>query len=343
MTKGENRALYYFLPRSLGLGIGISTLFNISGKDAWIAIIIGSLIGLFIISLITYLSKSNIIDSLKKNSVFNMLIKVTYFIFIAIVLITVFSSLTSLVTTFFLPNTPALMISIPFVILLLMLGERGMKILTRVALILFAVSFTINIIKTLLLIRYSDISLFLPVLTTNIKDLFLASAIYGLLSTAPIVMLINEKSSYKENIKNYLFCSFISLIIIGSILSVLGAELAATFSYPEYVVLRKIKFFNFLENIENIIATIWLADLFVTQAVIVTKAKDIFNKWFVYGVVIGLVLFVDLYILPRFSSLMVIYNYSSYAIMISLTVLLIMLLIKNISIKKSDTKSLKST
>jgi len=340
LTKKQEQSISFFLARSMGLGIGISNLFNLAGKDTWIAMILGTFIGIFILAIISYVFNNNkdFLDILKKKTIFNYLIKFIYLFFIMTIIIINFSSFTSLVTSFLLPYTPAFLVTIPFVILLIMISEKGLKVIGRIAEILFPICLIINIIKTLLLARYSNFDFFFPIMTTNIKDILMASIIFGILSSIPFIFLMDEKIKLKENIKNYLISSIISLIVVCNITSVLGEELAKIFSFPEYVVLRKIKFFNFLENIENLIAGIWLIDLFMTEAMVVVKTKELFTKkpYIAYIILIVLSLIVDFIIIDDFSHTMFIYKEFMYILTIISSIFLIILLIKKQTLKNTE-------
>ena len=49
------------------------------------------------------------------------------------------------------------------------------------------------------------------------------------------------------------------------------------YSYPEYTILRRIRFFNFIENIENFICINWFFDLFISLSLFISKLKDTLN------------------------------------------------------------------
>ena len=77
--------LAYFLSRSLFLGGGISLLFLNANKDAYIAIILGSLLGIGIIYLISLVSKridQPLNEYLKEKSILNISIRIIFIIYI---------------------------------------------------------------------------------------------------------------------------------------------------------------------------------------------------------------------------------------------------------------------
>ena len=49
ITKKQKFSVVYFLSRAVFIGIGYSLMFDIAGKDAWISVILGTLLGLLIV------------------------------------------------------------------------------------------------------------------------------------------------------------------------------------------------------------------------------------------------------------------------------------------------------
>ena len=61
---------------------------------------------------------------------------------------------------------------------------------------------------------------------------------------------------------------------------ILGANLVDIYRYPEYMTLKKIKLFNFVEKVENIVSITWIFDLFITLAVSGNNMKELLpKKW----------------------------------------------------------------
>ena len=80
--------LAYFLSRSLFLGGGISTLFLKASKDAYIAIILGSILGIGIIYLISLVSKridQPLNEYLKEKSILNISIRIIFIFYIILI------------------------------------------------------------------------------------------------------------------------------------------------------------------------------------------------------------------------------------------------------------------
>lgn len=341
LTKNQNMAMSFFLTRALFLGGGMSSIFALSGKDAWISGILGIILGIGIIYLINLFGK-DVNGSLKrylaKNNLINISLKILFFLFYSLIIFIGILSITTLVSSYYLNYTPSLMICIPIVILLIYLTMKGTKVLGRVAQIIFPLCLFITITKIFLLMETAKISYFLPLYTYPSSKIFIGSLIFAILSSSPFLLLIDEKVPLKQNIINYLIGSITGLFIIINITSVLGDTLLKMFSYPEYAILRKIEFFNFFENVENLIAFIWLGDLFIMLATSVNRIKNLFAKpdWFAYIYLIIIVLFITLYVESNFAIIMFIYNRFIYLFGILLLLILIGFYIKHILKKKYE-------
>ena len=83
-----------------------------------------------------------------------------------------------------------------------------------------------------------------------------------------ILTIPKNKISKSEKYNKYLLISIaLGTIFIFSIVSitlgVLGINLASVYQYPEYIVLKRIELFNFIDQVENIINFQWILGLFI--------------------------------------------------------------------------------
>ena len=67
------------------------------------------------------------------------------------------------------------------------------------------------------------------------------------------------------------------LIVVMAIYvnGVLGEALLNIFRFPEYMVLKQIKLFQFIEKMENVLSIIWIFDLFITISMGVYSVKEL--------------------------------------------------------------------
>lgn len=320
LTKNQNRALSFFLTRALFLGGGISNIFALCGKDAWISAILGILLGIFFLYLINYCSKH--LKTITKP------IKILLFIFYLVLLIYNILFFSTLVSAYYLTHTPSFLICLPIVLLLIFITSKHVKCVGRIASIIFPITFFITILKVLLLTPNANFEFFLPIYTTSFSNIFISSLYYAILSTFPFVLLIEEKITFKEELTNYLIGSITTILVVVNITSIFGDTLVRIFSYPEYAILRKIEFFEFFENVENIIAFIWLCDIFMILSLTMNRLKHLLKsnkKASLCLIIISLI--ISLYIEKRYELVLFIYNHYIYVFAL-LFVLIIFSLLK---------------
>lgn len=266
--KTNKSILSFFLSRSLFLGGGISTLFLYCSKDAYLAIILGTLLGIGIIYIISKISfnNSNYINQ-------NTILRVIYIIYLLFLIFIILTILATFLYSYFLPFTPSLVSCLPFIILASLMNVKSIKKITYVAQVLFVFSLFLIFLKTLLLTNEFDFSNLLPIFTSSPAALFKTSIIFAILSTSPFLTMIDEGFNFKANLKYYLISMATIFIVVLSITIVLG-EMVNIYSYPEYSVLRKISLFNFIENIENFISAGWFFDIFISLSIASLKLKE---------------------------------------------------------------------
>lgn len=338
LTKNQNQAISFFLSRALLLGGGISNIFALTGKDSWISATIGIIIGCGIIWLINFF-KRDINGSLKRYLAapnwYNWLLKILFLSFYIFIIFIGILFFTTLVSSYYLTYTPSFMICLPILFLLIYITIKGLKVLGRVAQIIFPICLIIIILKIVLLMDTANFDFFLPLCTYKTTKIFLAGLFFAILTASPLIMLIDEKTTFKTNLINYLIGSITGFFIIANITSVLGDTLVKIFSYPEYAILRKIEFFNFIENVENLIAYIWLCDLFITMAMALNRLNNLSpNRIFTYLSLIIIIFLVTLYVESNYALVMFFYQIFIYLLGILLICIFFLLFIKHFKQKE---------
>ncbi len=337
--------LNYFLARSMFLGGGISTLFLYSSKDAYIAIILGILLGIGIIYIISKVGENincSLHEYLKKKSILNILIRL---IFIIYILYLVFISLIILATflySYFLPFTPSLISCLPIVLFATILNPKSTTKICYIAQVLLVLSLVLIFIKTGLLINEFEFNNILPILSVKPVSLFKTAGLFAILSTAPFLTTIDEQISFKDNLKYYSLSMLTIFIVVLSIIIVLG-EMVNIYSYPEYSVLRKISLFDFIENIENFISAGWFFDIFICLSIFSLKLKQLLNvskNTIPFIIVLIILVIVDKFVANNYYNSIAIYKVYPLILLMFLGIIITLLLIR----KKNNTKSIvKST
>ena len=147
------------------------------------------------------------------------------------------------------------------------------------------------------------------------------------LSVIPIIILNNYDSSisYKEIYIGYFLGLIYSLLMVSSTIGTLGISLATRYRYPEYIAFEKIRFFNFIERIENILAFIWLIDLICLGILLLISSFKILNK---SNNIIFLIITIitNLFIIRIYQNTIFIYHYIFY---IYLFIIIVIIIIPN--------------
>ena len=113
ITKRQYQILSFFLTRSLFFGLGITKIFNLSYNDAWLSGILGTILGLIIISFIYYIKKDHPnFSKLLNKGVSGFITKTILFLLASFCIHDVILSLTTMTSSFLLPLTPAYVIAI---------------------------------------------------------------------------------------------------------------------------------------------------------------------------------------------------------------------------------------
>ena len=245
----ENFSLTFFVSNTLFSGLIYSKMFSITSQDAIISGIIGTIIGLLII---VFLSKINLSKSFKI---------IPLFIYIYFLILS-FSTLEIFISSFLLTKTPKIIMIIPALSLGLYASFRDMKTLKEASFIFLWLSIISFLITIIFLFNYVHLENVLPLFVHKPKNLLHSSLIFGLLSSFPNILLKEENIPLKKHLKYYLITAIFNIFMIVMILGVLSPGVAKIYSYPEYMVLKRIKLLDFIENIENVSVLVWYFNYF---------------------------------------------------------------------------------
>lgn len=273
--------LTYFIARSSMFGIGFFLIFQNSGKDAWISILLGTLLGIIVIYIYNkiknYLNNKPLKENLK-NTFIGKIYLLIFIIFYLYLMTIILMLLPLFVNSFYLTTTPKLMVNIPFLLLTVYISFKGKDTLEYLSSLLCVFSILIIIFFGSSLSSYIDFSNLIPVLSNGTKNVIKCALIYASLTSIPQIITIDYSNDFKNTIKDYLLSSLTIFIIVFFTIIAMGEPLLKIYSFPEYTVLRQIKILNFIENIENISAFIWYFDLFIMLSTLTFNLKDSLPK-----------------------------------------------------------------
>ena len=322
----QSEIIKFFLTRFPFLGLGISLILNLGGKDSLIAIILGYILGIGIIYI--YNKLVNYID----NDSFNKLIKIIFIIYYSLLISIEVIIFVCFIRDFFLPYTNTIISALPFIFLAIYLANKGIVAISQTSKILFIILLGFFFLTFVTLISSVHLDNFLPILTIKKISLFKASLSFAVLSTAPYFIMIKEKAPFKSDLKVYSLGCLSIFLSVFVILGIFGGNLVKVFSYPEYTVLRQIKALGFLENIENFVVLSWFFDIFITLTTLFYKLKkniNIKNNYALYFISLIILLIINHFVINNYIAIDYIFKYIVYILLGFILVLIILLFIKS--------------
>lgn len=256
ITRNEIIILEIFLTHSLFVGNGFARIFEVSGSDTWISMLLGTLLGIAILYIFDLVFKNvgyNLKLYLARHKILKFFLYPIMFIYFFILMAFPVLAVESLVNSYYLTNTSPFLIVIPFVILLLYMTVKGKLTIVKVFEFFMPFAIIFTLIGVIGLTKNINLDNFLPILNSSTQNIFLGSLIFAILTGAFNFLLIDENVDFKTKLIGYVLgCLDIiltSLVITG----VLGKYFIKMYSFPEYMAIKKINLFSSLQNLENII------------------------------------------------------------------------------------------
>lgn len=270
MNQKKQYALSFFLGETFCLGFGYSLLFSYTGKDSWISMLLGFFLGYIFIFLLEKAKKRTYQYPLKHPFLWSISSVVIHgFLYTQILFI--FQTFAS---SFYLPNSPIWFLSLPIPFLVFKIGRSGYKCVGKLAELLFVFALFLLVVVFIGVIPSVHINSFLPVYTTDFWSILKGAFLVAMFISTPYYLFLFvplENVGFK---KNYMISCLLLFTLGVLILSVLGPNLIKAYRYPEYVLLKEIKLFNFIEKIENIISLLWLYFLCLSLALCGVNIKS---------------------------------------------------------------------
>ena len=270
-------SLVIYIIISSFLGIGVYSLFKSSKVDA-----IFSIFTVLILTIIIYYLIIEIINfkkDLPLNEKINYLYgkKIGFFFngififFIASTSLSFIFNLNHFIITQFLSETKLILVEFVFGIVICYINIKGINAILQTSQILFVMTILLFLTATISLIFSVKISNFLPILEFGIKPTIYGGIRVFLLNYVPLFMILTIPKNYiskNEKYNKYLsFSIFLSTLIIYILifltLGTLGINLSTAYQYPEYIILKRIELFHFIDQVENIINFQWIFGLFI--------------------------------------------------------------------------------
>lgn len=309
-------SLVFFLSQEIFLGVGFSRILNISLQDTWLSLILAFIIGfLFLILFFKFINYEKDLSLFDKNKKLfgNKFGKIINFILnLNVTMYFMFSlwNLAIYIQNKFLDQTPKFLIMLLFIIPVIYLVSKDIKTISKVSLICFIIAIIEFILSALGLVSFLEIDNFKPFLNTSLNNILSSTFIFLSYFLTPFTLLlivpknnVDNPKCLNKNIVIFYVLAFIEFIITFCfIISIFGIDYAKLFYYPEFSLLKKISYFDFIEHVENLLSSQWLFSLFMGSVMNLHFIKSYLNntdlknektKKIIYYVIIFLSLFVS--------------------------------------------------
>lgn len=290
----QTAILVFFIIHGGMFGTGVNILIKVAEEDAWIATLVGSLIGfipyyLYVSLSIKYPDK-NIFEIIE--TTFGKLVgKIIVFIitiFAMSFILFCFWSLTNLISSQYLYKTPQLFVYIIFSIPLIYILSKGIKITLRSITIIFFITVFLYMITFISLVPQAHLINLYPILKDGLTPVIQASFGFVAYCICPLFFIGAIPVHYyedKENYKKYMTVAYIIacatiFIIPFLIISIFGIELAQLYQYPEFQILRRVTIGGFIERIESTLSIQWIFELFILITIGIYFIKQSFYHIF---------------------------------------------------------------
>ncbi len=281
MNQKTTYFLSYFLGRTFFLGFGFSLILSMVAKDAWISFILGTLLGIIIIYFLSLIKEKMQNRTLKEyaaqNKIVACFLTLLFLLFNIVIMNQILFILETFASSFFLIESPPFYILIPVFFIIIRINKYP-ETLGRIAEILMPISLLMTLFSLVILTPSSNFTNFLPIMTHSSKDMILSTLFFAVYSSAPFLLLLDTPLEKPKLILPYLIPT-ITIILTGVlIIGVLGNNLIQIYRYPEYMLLKKIKVFAFLEKIENIVSVTWVFDTIMTLSLCEKNVQNLLPK-----------------------------------------------------------------
>lgn len=336
----QYNAIAFLLPITMFFGVGLSNIVRSSKESFWISIIIGIVLGSFIVLGFTKIfnrhKDNNLTSTSKLKSVAYALISLI-FIYIGI------SILTNFIISIYLTEINPILIAIPLLFIMFYASSKGKVLVARVSVLIAVLSMIFALGIILNLTPEFEITNYLPLFNVKFQTVFTQGINFAIFSSSPLVLLglysPNDVDGYKEYslLKIYLVSCLMITIIFSLTVGVMGVDMTTLYRYPAYIVLKRISFFRFVNNLENFIAFFWILTyiglIIVSGSCLKESIDDIVKRKWIYPLIV-LILFGIITITTFFKIEFILYLYK-YLVWMLLGCIMLFFLINLKSLKNN--------
>ena len=288
----ELAAILLIIITSFNCGINLYILKQDTGVDSWISMLLGYIIGFIPLASIMYIANyKRELNLFEKNKhIFGDVIGTIINIFISVNLfvigLTLLYNIVSFISTQFLYRTPIIISAIIFIVLVIYGSVKEINVIMHVGFILMFINILMFILSNISLVNEIKFDNLLPILKVGNDNILFGALKIACINVLPIFLIIIS----------YIVGIVISVLTVINTIGVLGIYLTDAFEFSEYMVLKKIKLFGFLERVENVVSMHFITESYIYITLIVyTISKNIkrkSNNTFMYVNIIVGILFI---------------------------------------------------
>ena len=307
-TKISNKgfsSIIYFTTQVMFLRVGTTQILNSAQGGSIYSIILGIIFSLllliFIIKLCNYKKDLSLFEKIEKlyGKTLGNLINIFLLIIFTMFFIYLLWSINSYVQNKYLDQTPSYIILLLFIIPVVWCASLNMKVIAKVSFSVFVVSLIMIIFAISNLTMMIDIENFKPFFNTPVITILKNALVFTAYFVTPTFMMITVPKNIIHDSENltktvtifYLLSAINYLLIFIFIIGIFGIDLAKIFSYPEYSLMKKINYFDFIQHVENIATIQFLYCLFISNVMSLNfikeylKYKKIYKKSLFYTII----------------------------------------------------------
>lgn len=358
-TKISNKgfaSIIFFVSQSMFLGVGITQILNSSKQNSPFAIILGCILGFLILYLFMkvfdYEKDLTIFQKFEKlyGKIIGNIINILLVLLFSFYFIYTLWSIQIYIQNKYLDKTPSIIILTLFLIPVVYAVNKEIKTISKLALLIFivtAIEIILSIFGLINILEIDNLKPFfeIPFVTILKNSMYFISYFLTptfLMLTIPKNEIENPQTLNKNITLFYIFGCINFILLFTFIIGVFGIELAQLFYYPEFTLVKKINYFDFIEHVENILSTQWLFSLFMSATMSLLFVKKYLNhkkvdKKIIYYIFIIVSLFLSTMLFKNTTlGYTLVKNYFYIMYSIPLLILIIMSIIIS-KIKKNKT------
>ena len=302
----ELSAIFLTIIITFNSRINMYILKDTLNNNAWMAIIASYLLGIIPLLMTLYIAnykpELNLFEKIKDlfGKIAGDIINIIIGIILSVIAITILNNTTNFITTQFLYHTPKIITSTMIIIIAIYATQKEINVISHISIILIAMDIITFIIANLSIIPNIKSDNLLPIIieTNNILVSSVKLTINNILPIISILIIpknkIDNPTKYNKTLIIAYIIGFIITILTNiTTISTLGIYLAKSYEYAEYIALKTIKLFGFLERTENIISLRWITEAYIyITFLIYTINKSITNNKKYPSIIIGLIIII---------------------------------------------------